>query len=45
MVDVVLSPDAQTARETVGMTQYWDGEIIIKNVPVLWPTTQPGGKG
>jgi hypothetical protein len=44
MADVVLRPDPAPALGTIDMTQYWDGEIVIKNVPVEWPTTRPGGK-
>jgi hypothetical protein len=32
-VDVIFRPSAEVARNTVGMTRMWNGEIVIKNVP------------
>jgi hypothetical protein len=37
-VDLVCRPDPQVAMETVDLHEYWDGEIVIKDVPVKRPT-------
>jgi hypothetical protein len=33
-VDVVFVPDAEVARGTVDMTEYWTGGVVIKGVGV-----------
>jgi hypothetical protein len=36
-VDVVLRPDPEVAADTVDLREYWNGEIVIKDVPVERP--------
>jgi hypothetical protein len=33
-VDVVLKPSRSLALRSVDLTEYWTGEVVIKNVPV-----------
>ena len=42
-VDVVFRPDAGAARESVDL-EYWDGEVVVKGVTVVWPLPGPGGQ-
>ena len=37
-VDVVFRPDAHAARHTVDVTEMWNHEFVVKNVPVQRPT-------
>ena len=34
-VDVILRPDPDAAEETVGMTEFWNGEMTLRGVPIL----------
>lgn len=34
-VDVILRPDADAAEKSVGVTEFWDGEIEFKNAPLV----------
>ncbi|MCB9850875.1 MAG: hypothetical protein H6817_09250 [Phycisphaerales bacterium] len=36
-VDVILRSSADAARETTDVTRIWDGEIVVKDVPVVRP--------
>jgi hypothetical protein len=40
-VDVILRANPDAARETVGITSVWDGDVLIKNVPIVPATTRP----
>jgi hypothetical protein len=33
-IDVIFKPDLKVAAGTLDVTQIWDGEVVIKNVPV-----------
>ncbi len=37
-VDVVLTPSAEAARRSLDITEYWDGELVFKAVPVKLET-------
>jgi hypothetical protein len=37
-VDVIFRPDPRAARNTVDITELWNREFVIKNVPVQRPT-------
>jgi hypothetical protein len=43
-VDLVFRPSIKTAEQTVGITRIWNGELVIHDVPVTWPTTQPAAQ-
>jgi hypothetical protein len=46
-VDVILRPDVDLARHTIGVTRIWGGELVFRNVAVRWvdkarnPVTRP----
>lgn len=40
-VDVILRPSESVLRRTFEMTTAWDGELVLENVPVVWPPAQP----
>jgi hypothetical protein len=40
-VDLILKPSTDAALGTVDTFEIWDGQIVIKNVPVKGPATQP----
>lgn len=40
-VDVVFRPSPEAAYGTVDITRMWNGEVVIPDVEVKWPTTQP----
>jgi len=42
-IDIILRSSPAAAEETIDMTEIWDGQIVIPNVPVKAPTTQPSG--
>jgi hypothetical protein len=43
-VDVIFRPSEKPAVSSVSITRRWDGEIVIPDVPVTWPATQPATK-
>lgn len=39
-IDIVIRPSRDAARRKIDMHAIWDvGEIVIENVPVLWPSS------
>jgi hypothetical protein len=36
-IDVVLRPDVEVALDSVELTEFWNGEIVVKGVPVIYP--------
>jgi hypothetical protein len=40
-IDVILRSSPAAARETTGITQIWNGEVVLKDVPVEQPATRP----
>lgn len=42
-IDVILRSSAAAAEESIDLTDIWDGQVIIPNVPVQTPATQPSG--
>ncbi len=49
-VDLIFRPSPGAAESTIDITRMWNGEVVVHNVPVSWPTTQPttgraGGAG
>ncbi len=51
-LDVVLRPSTAAARRTTGLQEIWGGELVLRDVPVIWlappaktaagaPATQP----
>jgi hypothetical protein len=37
VVDVIFRPDERTALDTVEMHNYWNGEVVVKDVKVTRP--------
>ncbi len=42
-VDVILRPSVQAAADTLDTFEIWDGEVVLKNVPIHRPATRPAG--
>jgi hypothetical protein len=40
-VDLIFRPAPKVAEGTVDITRMWNGELLIHDVPVTWPATQP----
>jgi hypothetical protein len=39
--DVILRSSEAAARDTIGMTRIWKGEIVLPNVPLPAPLATP----
>jgi hypothetical protein len=37
MVDIILRPSEQAARDTVDQYRFWNQELVYPNVPVAQP--------
>jgi hypothetical protein len=49
-IDIVLRSNLTAAAKTVDLTQIWEGEVVTRGLPLLWPgegvarpTKFPGG--